>query len=407
MLLADLASSQGFSRLVREWKHDRRTGARKEMKPNLDKDVVMEALKHVVEPESGRDIITLDMVDKVKVGHLGGLFRRDTVIVDVDLPYHDYSHVDELRQEIIDVVKDIGAKTVKVRFSVYIKPSFTSLQGYLEDVKNVLVIASNKGGVGKTTVAVNIAAALNLKGARVGLLDADIYGPNVPNLLRNVKGIQDPEEKVITPFEVDLGGKYPLQVMSVGYLLPQSDTPLVWRAPLVNKLMVQFFEVLEWGYLDYLIVDLPPGTGDVQLNVAAFIPKAAAMFVTTPAEISQDDVKRGIRMFKKTGTKIIGLVENMSYFKCPKTGNIHYPFSQGGAEKIHQQFNLPILGKLPLDPIFSEEEDDGTPLVVSNPEHKVSQELMNISRNVASRLAKLAIEREERMKTPLIPLQVT
>ncbi len=377
------------------------------MKKRLDRDTIIAALKQVKEPESGKDIVSLDMVDSVKVGRLGGLLGKDTVTIQVDLLYHDYPFRRELEEKIIAAVKTVGARQVKVKFSVYVKPSFTSLQGYLEDVKNVLVVASNKGGVGKTTVAVNLAASLTLRGARVGLLDADMYGPNVPDLLGKVKGIQDPELKVVTPFEVDLGGRHPLQVMSVGYLLPRKDTPLVWRAPLVNRLMIQFFEVLDWGYLDYLIVDLPPGTGDVQLNVAAFIPKSAALFVTIPSELSLDDVKKGIRMFKKTGTNILGMVENMSYFKCPKTGNIHHPFSQGGVEHVQQQFSLPIIGKLPLDPVFAEEEDQGMPLVVTRPEHEVSQLFMSISRVVASRLARLALDREERLKTPLIPLKIS
>lgn len=245
----------------------------------------------------------------------------------------------------------------------------------LQGVDKIIAVASTKGGVGKSTVAVNLALAMREAGKRTGLLDADIHGPSIPTML----GIQDaPDivgENTIVPVEA-----YGLQVMSVGLVIPP-DKPLVWRGPRVFAAVRQFLKGVQWHDLDYLVVDLPPGTGDASLTLAQQVPLAGVLVVTTPQEIALADVRRGIRMFQSQNVPILGIVENMSYFSCPDSGKTYDIFGSGGGQSIADDFHLPLLGKIPIDPLFREGGDAGTP-AVENPECTAGKVFIELAKRV-------------------------
>ncbi len=352
------------------------------------KSKVLEVLKQVKDPEINRDLVSLKMIKEISVSD-------GKVVVDVELTTPACPLKERIRQDIISALENSGIEaSFTVNFTSRVRSSFASTHPRLKDVKNIIAVASNKGGVGKSLVAANVAAALSLMGAKVGLLDADVYGPNVPQLF----GMEDRRAMAmqgkIEPIDIDIGGHHPLKVMSVGFLLPDKEAPVVWRAPIVNKLMREFFESVTWGELDYLIVDMPPGTGDIQLNLVQLIPHSTAVFVTTPSDVALSDVYKGIAMFQKTNTPVLGIVENMSYFVCPNCKTQHFIFSKNGAEKIKEKFGLKILGKIPLDPSLRELTDKGYPIVVKEPQREVSKILFEISRQIADAVSVLAVERE-------------
>ena len=227
-------------------------------------------------------------------------------------------------------------------------------------MKNVIAVASGKGGVGKSTVAVNLAAGLSEMGARVGLFDADIYGPNVPRMVAADQRPQaTPEEKIVPP------EKYGMKLMSMDFLVGQDD-PVIWRGPMVHKILTQLFEDVEWGALDYMVVDLPPGTGDTQLTMLQTVPIAGAVIVTTPQDVAIDDARKGLEMFGKHDTPVLGIVENMSGFVCPDCGSEHDLFGKGGGREFADEFEMPFLGELPLDPRVREGGDGGAPVVLDD-----------------------------------------
>ncbi|WP_447971317.1 Mrp/NBP35 family ATP-binding protein [Nitrospira sp. M1] len=227
-------------------------------------------------------------------------------------------------------------------------------------VKHVIAVSSGKGGVGKSTVTTNLAVALSLSGQRVGLMDADIYGPNIPTMM----GITQPpgkDDKKILPAE-----GYGVKVISMGFFVPE-ETPVVWRGPMVHSAIQQFFRDVVWGELDYLLIDLPPGTGDVQLTLAQLVPMTGAITVTTPQEIALQDVRKGIVMFQKVNVPILGVIENMSFYVCGHCGERTEIFSHGGGAQAAQKFGVPFLGSIPLDPEIGRGGDEGKPIVVANP----------------------------------------
>lgn len=232
----------------------------------------------------------------------------------------------------------------------------------LENVKNIIAIASGKGGVGKSTVAANLALALSQLGNRVGILDADIYGPSVPTLfgLKDKQPTVDPEKKKLLPLE-----KFDLKIMSIGFMMRETDA-VVWRGPMIHKMLQQFLEDVYWGELDYLVIDLPPGTGDAQLSLSQLIPISGAVIVTTPQDMALADVVRGIAMFQKVGVPVIGVIENMSYFECPHCSKTTEIFSHGGGRKKAEELKTDFLGELPLDPQTREGSDTGKPVVTEN-----------------------------------------
>jgi len=227
-------------------------------------------------------------------------------------------------------------------------------------VKHVIAVSSGKGGVGKSTVAANLACALSLTGAKVGLLDADLYGPNIPMMMGSTKGPEQKDGKIL-PVE-----SYGVKLISMAFLVPE-EAPLVWRGPMVHQYLQAFFRDVLWGDLDYLLIDLPPGTGDVQLSLSQMVPLAGAITVTTPQEVALYDVRKGMAMFQKVNVPLLGIVENMSYFVCGHCGERTEIFSYGGGERAAEKLGLPFLGRIPIDPAIREGGDSGHPIIVADP----------------------------------------
>jgi ATP-binding protein involved in chromosome partitioning len=251
----------------------------------------------------------------------------------------------------------------------------------LAGVKNIIAVASGKGGVGKSTVAANLALALAAEGARVGVLDADIYGPSQPRML-GVKGRPDsPDGKSIVPKTA-----HGLQMMSIG-LLVEEETPMIWRGPMVTQAMTQLLNDTRWDALDYLVVDLPPGTGDIQLTLAQKVPVAGAVIVTTPQDIALLDARKALKMFEKVEVSVLGIVENMATHVCSNCGHEEHVFGEGGAQRMSEQYDVPVLGSLPLDIRIREQADGGTPTVAEMPDSDLAARYREIARNAAGRLS--------------------
>jgi ATP-binding protein involved in chromosome partitioning len=252
-------------------------------------------------------------------------------------------------------------------------------------VRNVVAVASGKGGVGKSTVAVNMAVALAQSGAKVGLLDADIYGPNVPTMVGVHRLPPQNESGKLVPAEA-----YGMQVMSIGFLVKPGQ-PLIWRGPMLHSAIRQFLSDVEWDELDYLIIDLPPGTGDAQLSLAQSVPLSGGVIVTLPQDVSLEDARRGLEMFRELNVPILGVVENMSYLELPDGTRMDI-FGTGGGQKLAEAAKVPFLGQIPMDPSVRKGGDQGTPVVVSNPESAPSRALRSLAEQVAARLSVAALQ---------------
>lgn len=248
------------------------------------------------------------------------------------------------------------------------------------EIKNIIAIASGKGGVGKSTTAVNIAAALASKGARVGILDADIYGPNQPQMLGVLEEPEVQDGQRLNPLV-----RHGMQTMSMGYLVDK-NTPMVWRGPMVTKALQQLYNNTNWEDLDYLIVDMPPGTGDIQLTLATRIPVSGAVIVTTPQDLSLLDARKGLEMFKKVNVAVLGVVENMSTYICSNCGHEEAVFGQQGAARISEECDVPLLGQLPLDIKIREQSDKGVPIVIADPDHPISKKYFSITEKLMTQL---------------------
>ncbi|HEU4686323.1 MAG TPA: Mrp/NBP35 family ATP-binding protein [Nitrospira sp.] len=246
-------------------------------------------------------------------------------------------------------------------------------------VKHVLAVSSGKGGVGKSTVAANLACALALTGARVGLLDADLYGPNIPMMMGSQKGPEQKDGKIL-PVE-----SYGVKLISMAFLVPE-EAPLVWRGPMVHQYLQAFLRDVLWGDLDYLLIDLPPGTGDVQLSLSQMVPLAGAITVTTPQEVALHDVRKGMAMFQKVNVPLLGIVENMSYFVCGHCGERTEIFSHGGGERAAAKLGVPFLGRIPVDPAIREGGDSGHPIVVADPASPQAAAFRDIAQKIVSEL---------------------
>jgi ATP-binding protein involved in chromosome partitioning len=258
----------------------------------------------------------------------------------------------------------------------------------IPSVKNIIAVASGKGGVGKSTTAVNIALALAAEGARVGMLDADIYGPSQPTML-GISGQPNTDGSHFMEPMTNHG----LQAMSIGFLIGGDDTPMIWRGPMVIQALEQLLRQTRWDDLDYLIVDLPPGTGDIQLSLAQQVPVTGAVIVTTPQDIALMDARKGLKMFEKVGVKIVGIVENMSTHICSKCGHEEHIFGSGGGEKMCADYNTEFLGSLPLDIRIREQTDSGKPTVVSDPDGNIAKAYKQIARRIAVKVAEMAQNR--------------
>ena len=256
----------------------------------------------------------------------------------------------------------------------------------LKQVKNIIAVASGKGGVGKSTVAVNLACALQREGARVGLLDADIYGPNQPQMLgQRDTQLDKPQKNAIPPVEA-----FGLQTMSIGYLV-DSQQPTIWRGPMVSGALQQLLNQTQWDNLDYLVVDLPPGTGDIQLTLSQKIPVSGSIVVTTPQQVALADAKKGLAMFNKVRVPVLGLVENMSYFICDACEHRHYVFDQDGGQTMAKQYNIDLLGQVPLQPALLTRAEQGRPFVYDYPDSPVTQEFSQMACKLAANLSQQAV----------------
>ena len=317
----------------------------------MDEAAVRDALSGVQDPSLGDDIVSLGLVNDVTI-------EDGTIHVDLALgaPYSPTET--ELAGRVREALSDSG---YEIDLSASVDRGDPD-ERVLPTVKNIIAVASGKGGVGKSTVSVNLAAGLAERGARVGLFDADIYGPNVPRMLAADEGPKVTEDETMIP-----PVKYGMKVMSIDFLTGE-DSPVIWRGPMVDKYITQLWEVVEWGTLDYMIVDLPPGTGDAQLSILQSVPVSGAVVVTTPQGVAVDDARKAMRMFGKFETPVLGVVENMSGFVCPDCGNEHDIFGNGGGEDFAEESDMPFLGDLPLDPRVREGGDDGKPIVLGEGE---------------------------------------
>ncbi|MDH4097283.1 MAG: Mrp/NBP35 family ATP-binding protein [Nitrospira sp.] len=246
---------------------------------------------------------------------------------------------------------------------------------FIPDVKHVIAVSSGKGGVGKSTVASNLACALALAGAKVGLLDADLYGPNIPMMMGSDKGPEQQDGKIV-PVE-----NYGVKLISMAFLVPE-EAPLVWRGPMVHQYLQAFFRDVLWGDLDYLLIDLPPGTGDVQLSLSQMVPLAGAITVTTPQEVALYDVRKGMAMFQKVNVPLLGIIENMSFFVCGHCGERTDIFSHGGGERAAEKLGIPFLGRIPIDPAIRDGGDSGHPIVVADPASPQAEAFREIAKKI-------------------------
>ena len=304
----------------------------------------------------------------------------------------------ELARAAALAVPGIAAATVEASSRVFAHRVQKELTP-MPEVKNIIAIASGKGGVGKSTTAVNLALALQAEGARVGLLDADIYGPSIPQMLGLSGRPDSPDGKKITP---KLG--HGLQAMSIGLLVGE-DTPMIWRGPMVTQALQQLLGETQWQGLDYLIIDLPPGTGDIQLTLSQRVPVSAAIIVTTPQDIALLDAKKALKMFEKVEVPVLGIVENMAVHVCSQCGHAEHVFGAGGADKMAAQYGVPVLGALPLDIRIREQVDGGAPTVAAQPDSDLAQRYREIARNAAARLSMQA--RNKSIAFPNIVIQNT
>ncbi|MBI5887488.1 MAG: iron-sulfur cluster carrier protein ApbC [Deltaproteobacteria bacterium] len=337
---------------------------------------VLNALGKVMDPELGKDLVTLKMIKNIRIDGTRVTFALmlTTAACPLKKELEDNSRNAVMSVPgVTEAVVETGAEVPRAKKI----PEKAAIPG----VKNTIAVASGKGGVGKSTVAVNLALALAKTGAKVGLLDADVYGPSLPMMM----GIHEtpqatPEEKLI-PID-----NYGLKLMSVGFMLDE-ETPLIWRGPLVMQLVKQFLTGVVWEELDYLIIDLPPGTGDVQLTLVQTIPLTGAVIVTTPQDIALIDARRAIKMFGEVKVPVIGIIENMSFFVCPHCNEKTEIFSKGGGEKTSERYCIPLLGKIPLDVEIREGGDAGKPIAVSKPDSANAKAFSEIAGMVAGKIS--------------------
>jgi len=305
------------------------------------------------------------------------------VSVDLQLSYPAAGAVDELAtsvQTALEADPVIDAAVVSITSRVHVHKVQGTL-GPLPNVKNIIVVASGKGGVGKSTVSANLALALQAEGAKIGVMDADIYGPSQPTMLGVHGKPASPDGKSITPMQA-----HGLQVMSIGFLV-EEDTPMIWRGPMVTQAMMQLLTDTRWEPLDYLILDLPPGTGDIQLTLSQKVPVAGAVIVTTPQDIALLDARKALKMFEKVEVPVLGVVENMATHICSNCGHEEHVFGEGGGQRMSDQYGVPYLGSLPLDIRIREQADGGKPTVAAIPDSDLAARYRGIARNTVARLS--------------------
>jgi ATP-binding protein involved in chromosome partitioning len=361
---------------------------------SLTADQVNQALARIVDPNTGKDLIAGKAARNVRV-------EGTDVSVDVELGYPARSQIEPIRRQVIAALRELPG-VGNVSANVYQKIIAHSVQQgvkLLPGVKNIIAVASGKGGVGKSTTAVNLALALAAEGASVGMLDADIYGPSQPMMLGISGRPESQDGKRLEPMT-----GHGIQAMSIGFMI-DVDTPMVWRGPMVTQALEQLLRETNWQELDYLVVDMPPGTGDIHLTLAQKIPVTGAVIVTTPQDIALLDARKGLKMFEKVGIPILGIVENMAMHVCSKCGTIEHIFGAGGGERMAKEYDVDYLGGLPLDIRIREQADSGCPTVVADPDGALAGSYREIARRIAVKIAEKA--RDMTSRFPSIVVQNT
>jgi ATP-binding protein involved in chromosome partitioning len=347
---------------------------------NLTPETVTKLLEKVIDPELEKDLVSAGMVKDVQID--SGRIR-----IGLELPTPAWEPKALLEQEVRRVVgKEAGDRKIELAFGSNVRvsrPGQSAGQNLVPGARNLILFASGKGGVGKSTVATNVAAALANLGANVGLLDADIYGPSIPTMLGTHERPEVSGQKLIPV------NRYGMKLMSIGFIVDPKEA-MTWRGPMLNGALIQFMRDVEWGDLDYLVLDLPPGTGDVQLTIAQNVKVSGAVLVSTPQDVALADVTRGKAMFDKVDIPILGVVENMAHFVCTSCSAKHHIFGKGGATRLAKELQLPLLAEVPLEVSTRESADAGRPEVLANPNSGASQAFFGLAKKVATMLAKKA-----------------
>ena len=349
-------------------------------------------LKEYIDPYLEADLVSAKTVRNIMI-------EGDQVVVDVVLGFPAGGYKDELAAKLKEMVESLDGVT-QARANINVAIQAHSVQKgvkTLSGIKNIIAVASGKGGVGKSTTATNLALALSADGAAVGVLDADIYGPSQPRML-GISGQPDSKDgQTLEPMM-----SYHLQVMSIGFLVDE-ETPMIWRGPMVTQALQQLLNDTNWSNLDYLVIDLPPGTGDVQLTLAQQVPVSGAVIVTTPQDIALLDARKGLKMFEKVEVPVLGIIENMSIHICSECGHEEHIFGEGGGARMSEQYDVDFLGALPLDKAIREEVDNGRPSVVADPDGRIAQIYRDIGRRTTAKLSQKA--RDHAAKFPQIVIQ--
>ncbi|MBI1977558.1 MAG: Mrp/NBP35 family ATP-binding protein [Candidatus Omnitrophica bacterium] len=347
------------------------------MSQGLSEALVLDTLKTVKDPDLHRDIVGLGFVKNLNI-------QNGVVSFTIELTTPACPVKDQMKSECEMKVRTLpGVKEVEVQMTSATRgrPSFERAS-ILPGVRNIIAIASGKGGVGKSTITANLAVAFAKTGASVGLLDCDIYGPSMP-LMFGLVGQQPKvtEAQKILPLEA-----HGVRIMSIGFLATE-NAPIIWRGPMVHQILQQFLTRVEWGELDYLLMDLPPGTGDAQLTLTQSASLSGAVIVTTPQEVSLIDARKGLQMFQKVNVPVLGIIENMSYFACPDCGKVAHIFRKGGGERMSKELGVPLLGEIPIDPEIAETGDEGVPLVASKPDSKIAKVYQVVAGAIAAQMS--------------------
>ena len=352
-------------------------------------EAVLEALRQVKDPDLHKDIVTLGFVKDVTI-------EDDKVSFTVELTTPACPVKDLLKQQCEEVVAQIqGVTSVSVEMTARVREHSTQKADLLPNVKHCIAVASGKGGVGKSTVSVNLAIALSQTGAKVGLLDADVYGPSIP-LMMGCQGEQPfTRDQKILPIE-----RFGISMMSLGFLL-QEGQAVMWRGPMVAGTVKQLLEDVDWGVLDYLLVDLPPGTGDAPMSLAQLAPLSGVVLVTTPHHVAANIAGKSVQLFRRLNAPMIGVVENMAGFACPNCGEVTRIFSGLTGAELAAQYEIPFLGSIPLDPEVSSSSDDGTPTLIANPERFAAQAFRDIAGQMAAQVSIQALSEPEPQFSPV------